>query len=131
MWTWLISVGDNVDVVIWSIIEGFSALLCGSLPTIWPLVKPFFAPVVAWTTKLADGSKKSKTTENNSSYHMRPLTKSSRNFTELNDSDHMFQSGQQKEEGLPRAHSPKSGSDSEDYLPKQTYGHTVQIKSMA
>jgi hypothetical protein len=32
------TIGDDVDVVIWSLIEEFAAILCGSLPAVWPLI---------------------------------------------------------------------------------------------
>jgi hypothetical protein len=31
--------GDNVDIVIWSIIEVTCAIICGSLPTLRPLLQ--------------------------------------------------------------------------------------------
>ena len=125
--TLLTKSGDNVDVVIWSVIEGFSALLCGSLPAIWPLIAPYFAPIVAWTSKMTDDSKRSRTTDTATSYRLRQYPK---NFTELDGSDHMLSLEQNPTDR--RAETPRSVSDDDEFSfqPKQAENKT-EIRYLA
>ncbi|KAH8893658.1 integral membrane protein [Thozetella sp. PMI_491] len=76
------STWDNVDVVIWSIIEVFSALLCGSLPAIWPLISRLVVPGSDWQSGPSNQSKGPN--DSTPSYTSRPYQTS---FTELEGSD--------------------------------------------
>ncbi|KAH7304529.1 integral membrane protein, partial [Stachybotrys elegans] len=79
------STWDNVDVVIWSIIEIFTALLCGSLPVIWPLLRSFMGPINSWISNVST-IPASRKTDTITSYRLRQYPK---DFTELDGSDHV------------------------------------------
>ncbi|KAH8901503.1 integral membrane protein, partial [Thozetella sp. PMI_491] len=105
---------DNVDIVIWSVIEGFTALLCGSLPAIWPLVSRFASTGSTLRSQKVESSRRTDTT--GPSIRMRRYPTS---FTELNGSDNTLERPDSTDRVPAARRSDDHGLDLENAVTKQ------------
>ncbi|KAH8881221.1 hypothetical protein GQ53DRAFT_848384 [Thozetella sp. PMI_491] len=116
------STWDNVDVVIWSLIEEFAAILCGSLPAVWPLITRLAPRLLSTNKSDADNGRATKDSLPPSVSTNRRFPAGRTGFTEIGGSEEELQQ-------LPDKTSDKaSQSDRPPLTPvSDTYGSESNI----